>query len=271
MLGYSPEELRQGLLNWRALTPPERLDSEILAAKAAAQATGQVAPYEKEFIRKDGTRVPVLLGGTFLNGTSGEAICFVLDLTDRRAPSRSATGPAASCAATRSACAWPARRDGTAGGNTTPPRATASSPRSWPKCSACPRSRRRKRGKRGGSASTPTTASASSTCATRSSHAGPITRSNTASSTPAGSSAGSQSRGRVHRDESGSAVRFVGMASDVTERKRLEEALRDGRPAQDEFLALLAHELRNPLAPIRNGLQLMKLSPNRRRPRRPSR
>lgn len=44
---------------------------------------------------------------------------------------------------------------------------------------------------------------------------------------------------------------------DITERKQIEEALRAADQRKDEFLAMLAHELRNPLAPIRNGLQLL--------------
>ena len=47
---------------------------------------------------------------------------------------------------------------------------------------------------------------------------------------------------------------------DVTDRKRAEEALRAADRHKDEFLATLAHELRNPLAPIRNGLQILHLS-----------
>ena len=48
----------------------------------------------------------------------------------------------------------------------------------------------------------------------------------------------------------------------LAERERLVEQLRDADRKKDEFLALLAHELRNPLAPIRNGLQVIRLSPN---------
>jgi PAS domain S-box-containing protein len=47
---------------------------------------------------------------------------------------------------------------------------------------------------------------------------------------------------------------------DITERLRAEEHLREADRRKDEFLALLAHELRNPLAPLRNGLQVMRLS-----------
>lgn len=46
---------------------------------------------------------------------------------------------------------------------------------------------------------------------------------------------------------------------DITDRKEAEEALRDSERRKDEFLATLAHELRNPLAPIRNGLQILRL------------
>jgi PAS domain S-box-containing protein len=48
----------------------------------------------------------------------------------------------------------------------------------------------------------------------------------------------------------------------ITEQKRAEDALREADRRKDEFLATLAHELRNPLAPLRNGLQVMKLARN---------
>ena len=52
---------------------------------------------------------------------------------------------------------------------------------------------------------------------------------------------------------------LVGVSTDITERKRLEEALKEADRRKDEFLAMLAHELRNPLAPIHNSLQLMQM------------
>lgn len=52
----------------------------------------------------------------------------------------------------------------------------------------------------------------------------------------------------------------AGTTRDVTERKRAEEAIKEADRKKDDFIALLAHELRNPLAPIRNGLQILKLS-----------
>ena len=59
-------------------------------------------------------------------------------------------------------------------------------------------------------------------------------------------------------DEHGNIVEWFGAARDVTVRRSAEEALREGDRRKNEFLATLAHELRNPLAPLRNGLYIAK-------------
>ncbi len=53
---------------------------------------------------------------------------------------------------------------------------------------------------------------------------------------------------------------MFGASTDIHDRKRAEETLKDADRRKDEFLAMLAHELRNPLAPIRNALQIMRLA-----------
>ena len=57
--------------------------------------------------------------------------------------------------------------------------------------------------------------------------------------------------------------RVAVLFTDVSDRKRAEESLRDSDRKKDDFIAMLAHELRNPLAPVRNGLQVLRLSPDR--------
>ncbi|HEU0185575.1 MAG TPA: ATP-binding protein [Blastocatellia bacterium] len=75
-----------------------------------------------------------------------------------------------------------------------------------------------------------------------------------------------QSRGKAFFDEEGKPSRWIGINIDVTERKQMEEslrrqtrALREADRRKDEFLTILAHELRNPLAPISNAIRILAL------------
>jgi PAS domain S-box-containing protein len=83
MLGYSREDLISGRIRWTKLTPAEwaAADQDALAQMSA---TGSCKPFEKEFFRKDGSRVPILVGGAFFERKPDEGVVFVIDMTDRK-------------------------------------------------------------------------------------------------------------------------------------------------------------------------------------------
>ena len=83
IIGYSRQDLMTGNVQWARMTPP---GYEAVDAKAIEELEqrGSLTPYEKEFIRKDGSRVPVLIGGTFFEQSKEAGVAFVLDLTERR-------------------------------------------------------------------------------------------------------------------------------------------------------------------------------------------
>jgi PAS domain S-box-containing protein len=84
MLGYTAADLP---LRWDELTPPEwRLLNE--RAVRALRETGIAAPWEKEYVHRDGHRVPVLIGIALLEPGGETTICFVIDLTDRKRAER---------------------------------------------------------------------------------------------------------------------------------------------------------------------------------------
>ncbi len=83
MVGYSREEILGGAVAWRELTPPEWREQDARALEEL-QRTGVVKLREKEYLRKDGARVPVLVGTAMTSSAAGETISFVLDVTERR-------------------------------------------------------------------------------------------------------------------------------------------------------------------------------------------
>ncbi|PVE20724.1 histidine kinase [Microvirga sp. KLBC 81] len=83
IVGYAREELVAGRLRWTDLTPPEYQPADQGAAEEIRQ-TGSCRPYEKEFLRKDGSRVPVLLGWTTFEESRTQGVAFVLDLTEHK-------------------------------------------------------------------------------------------------------------------------------------------------------------------------------------------
>jgi len=84
IVGYDREDLVAGRLRWRDLTPPEWLDRDAQRWVPELRMIGSLQPFEKEYFRKDGSRVPVLIGIASFDGSTNEGVAFVLDLTERK-------------------------------------------------------------------------------------------------------------------------------------------------------------------------------------------
>ncbi len=83
MIGYTQDELTQGSINNSILTPPEYVERDRRGIEETHR-RGSCTPYEKEYIRKDGSRVPVLIGYAVLENTQQEYVSFLLDLTRQK-------------------------------------------------------------------------------------------------------------------------------------------------------------------------------------------
>ncbi len=83
MIGYTREDLLAGRILWHEITPPQYAPLDEQAVNELLR-TGSCRPFEKEYIRKDGSRVPILIGATVIAPDIPRWLCFVLDLTERR-------------------------------------------------------------------------------------------------------------------------------------------------------------------------------------------
>ena len=257
MVGYTREDVAAGRLNFRAMTPPEWM-ARNEEGVAELLRTGRAGAYEKEYLRKDGTRVPILIAGVRFENSDREGMSFIIDLTDRKRVEEDLRGSEArfrAAAEAVSSLVWTNNTSGRMAGEqpgwenftgqkyedyqgygwsqAVHPEDAPSTIDAWKKAVAEEstfefehRVRRRDGEWR--------------LCSIR---AVPVA------------------------DDSGAIREWVGVHTDITEERASMEALRrltaelsEGDRRKDEFLATLAHELRNPLAPIRNGLQILRLA-----------
>lgn len=264
MLGYTREELEG--LSWIALTPPE-YQARDLAYVQALREGRRPSPVEKEFLRRDGTRVAVLIVAQFLPGQRERMMAYAVDITDRRIAQRRVQESAAQLRRLidhMAAFVSMLDRDGTLlevneaalsrGGLR---REQVIGRKFW----ECP-----------WWTHDPMQQSLIKEWCRRAREGETIRHD------AVGRTAGD---GRVDIDfmlvpvfnEFGLVTHLIPSGVDISDRKRMElalreneqrlaesaAALRDADRRKDDFLATLAHELRNPLAPIRNGIQVMRL------------
>ncbi len=83
MVNYDREDLASGRIRWADLTPPDWRDRNN-ARIEQQKSSGRFEPFEKEYTRKDGSRVPVLIGGATFEEGGNQGVAFVLDLTERK-------------------------------------------------------------------------------------------------------------------------------------------------------------------------------------------
>ena len=83
IVGYEREDLVAGRMRWTDITPPDLRDRQAERIREH-KSTGRLQPFEKEYFRKDGTRVPVLVGVATLEEGGNQGVGFVLDLTERK-------------------------------------------------------------------------------------------------------------------------------------------------------------------------------------------
>ncbi|MDQ1255249.1 MAG: hypothetical protein QG646_4528, partial [Euryarchaeota archaeon] len=83
IVGYTREDLKAGRIRWDKMTPPEYryLDEHAIAE---LKVTGVSSQFEKEYTRKDGSRIPVIVGIATFDPVRNEGIAFVLDITERK-------------------------------------------------------------------------------------------------------------------------------------------------------------------------------------------
>ena len=83
MVGYEREDLQAGL-RWFDMTPPEWQEAHARYEAEELKATGMMQPREKEYFRKDGSRVPVLIGAACFEGQPDQGVAYILDLSKQK-------------------------------------------------------------------------------------------------------------------------------------------------------------------------------------------
>ena len=250
MSGYSRGDLENGLVRWDRMTPPEWMPQSLRAVEEF-NTMGRTIPYEKQYIRKDGSRWWALFAATRI--AADEGVEFIIDITERKLAEeklRESEERFRTMADSSPVMIWVTNAAGRIEfvnrsyldffGITREKAAQLdwseivhSDDREYLEAfSAALRDRQ------------PLHARAR------------VKRHDNEWRWIA-------SRGNPRLGPAGEVTGYVGSSADITELIKSQEALREADRRKDEFLATLAHELRNPLAPIRNSLHILRLGGDR--------
>ncbi|SDD21941.1 PAS/PAC sensor hybrid histidine kinase [Massilia sp. PDC64] len=248
MLGYTRDEFERDGLSWRALTPPEWEEADRKSLETL-QSKGSVEAFEKEYFRKDGSRLPVYVGAANYQGARDEGIAYILDISEsKKAQSalRESEIQFRTLAENIPQLAWMADSDGSIFWynnrwfeytGTTPDEMLGWG---WEKVHH-----------------------PDFVDAVKAKYHEQIVQQQVAWEDlfPLRGADGEYrwflSRAVPIRDRNGNIVRWFGTNTDITLQREAEIALEQANRRKDEFLAMVAHELRNPLAPITTAAQLL--------------
>jgi PAS domain S-box-containing protein len=260
LTGHTRAELSAGRIRWDEMTPPEGRERDALAVAESTE-RGHCTPYEKYFRHSSGRLIPILIGGGQFDDQTGSGVLFAVDLSHRKHVEDSLRISEERLRLAIETAHFgvhsydvPGDRLWWAPELYTLTGVPADQPLSLRTIEELVHPEDRQR----------------------------IMRAIRASLEPAGPGLFAEEF-RINRADNGEIrwlvnrartlfdtavsprcpVRVVGIVMDVTERRQVEEALRRADRQKDEFLAMLGHELRNPLAPIRNaGDLLARLTPH---------
>jgi PAS domain S-box-containing protein len=247
MSGYSRGDLETGLVRWDTLTPPEWMPQSLRAVEEF-ETMGRTVPYEKEYIRKDGSRWWALFAATRIEADEG--VEFIIDITESKLAEeklRESEERFRTMADSSPMMIWVTDSFG----------GIEFVNRSYLDFFGITRERAAQLEWSEIVHSDDREYLEAFRVALRDRqplHArGRVKRHD-------GEWRWIESRGNPRLAPSGEVTGYVGSSADITELIKSQEAMREADRRKDEFLATLAHELRNPLAPIRNSLQILRLS-----------
>jgi PAS domain S-box-containing protein len=247
LIGYSRADVQGGGLRWTDLTPPSfaALDQRMIEQ---LRARGRCAPYQKEYIRKDGKRIPILMGGSFLPGREDLGVGFVVDITERKRMEealRSSERRFRQLANAVPSFVWTTDLEGAVNYinerfcSYTGMTAAGSVGFGWVEA-VHPDDRRRclDSWQQAVQAGEPYAIELRYRSAHREYRWTLV-------------------RAEPLRDANGAMTGWCGIGTDIEEKKQFEQQLQEASRRKDEFLAMLAHELRNPLAAISNATHVL--------------
>jgi PAS domain S-box-containing protein len=247
MSGYSRGDLEIGLVRWDRLTPPEWMPQSLRAIEEF-EMMGRTIPYEKEYIRKDGSRWWALFAATRIEADEG--VEFIIDITESKLAEvklRESEERFRSIADSSPVMIWVTDAAGR----------IEFVNRSYLDFFGITRERAAQLGWSEIVHSDDREyleAFSAALCDRQPLHARARVKRHDHQWRWI------ESRGNPRLGPAGEVTGYVGSSADITELIKSQEAMREADRRKDEFLATLAHELRNPLAPIRNSLQILRLT-----------